>query len=212
MTTDNGIQPIPGPNPALACLLQKINDHSSEKIVVWCRFTEDVNVVMAELTANKISAVRLDGQVDQEQRRLNMESFQTDPEVRVIVGTPSTGGVGVNLAAGSTVIFYSHGFNLIERLQAMSRVRGINQKNRICQIDLVAKDTVDVRCMSLLEARVDIVGKIQDRSALLQMLKKDDADWSQKEIEVAVEESIHGHMEEKEAADLVEQMLEEKGE
>ena len=207
VTTDNGNQVIPGHNAALTRLMHEISERPDEKIVIWCRFTEDVNTVLAELAHQNIKAVRLDGQVDQEHRLENMSLFQNDPSVRVIVGTPSTGGVGVDLSAGSTVIFYSHGFNLIERLQAMSRVRGVNQKNKISQIDMVAVDTVDERCMSLLEARVDVVSRIQDRGTLLHVLKDDHGADFTLGASVDVSDAVFP---EDVAADVLERMIEGK--
>jgi SNF2 family DNA or RNA helicase len=206
--TDNGEQPIPGENNAVKRLVHEVLERSTEKIVIWCRFTADVTACFSALTEAGVRCVRHDGQVSQEDRDKNREEFQVDPAVRVVVGTPSTGGVGKDFSAGSTVIFYSHSFNLNERIQAFDRVRGVNQKHVVQQVDICGVQTVDERCMFLLGQRVDVISQIQDTSVLLSMLKSASAETADAKPEIITPEE--NSVSENEAADLLEQNLRTK--
>jgi SNF2 family DNA or RNA helicase len=208
--TDNGEQVIPGENNAAKRLLHEIEKRNTEKVVVWCRHRSDIDTVMRTLAEAEIVCVRHDGAITEEERAANLVRFQTDPLVRVIVGTPSTGGVGKNFSAGSTIIFYSHSFNLIERVQAFNRVRGISQDKPVQQVDICAIGTVDERCMVLLSKRVDVITVIQDKSVLLNMLKTapdEQVDWTPSSVShegVGVAESV---LSEDSAAEMMEQLI-----
>jgi len=213
VNTDNGEQPIPGKNNALERLLHEINERPGKKILVWCRFTSDITAVMDSLTTAGINCVRHDGQVTKEQRDLNKLAFQTDPAVRVVVGTPSTGGVGKDFSAGSVVIFYSHDYSLNNRIQAFDRVRGVNQDEVVEQVDLCAIGTVDERCMTLLGQHVDVISKIQDRSVLLEMLKGgvvEEAGITPEDVSPSDDSDDDKGVSEEEAADLIEASLKER--
>jgi len=210
-TDNDGEQAIPGENNAVKRLVHEVQERVTEKIVVWCRFTADVSSAFSALMEAGINCVRHDGQVTQEQRDLNREAFQMDPAVRVVVGTPSTGGVGKDFSAGSTVIFYSHSFNLNERIQAFDRVRGVNQKHVVQQVDICGVNTVDERCMFLLGQRVDVISQIQDTSVLLSMLKSTSLEAGSAKTEPPEISSPDetDSISEDEAADLLEKNLKE---
>jgi SNF2 family DNA or RNA helicase len=206
-TTEDGVQPIPGENNALKRLLHEVSERHDEKVVIWCRFTPDVDLVLDALKKAGVVSVRHDGAISQEERDKNREDFQGLSVVRVVVGTPSTGGVGKDFSAGSTVIFYSHSFNLIERIQAFDRVRGVNQTRPVQQVDICALGTVDERCLSLLKSHVDVVSRIQDRSTLLHVLRSADSEDSSVAAEPSSTSVDDASYSEDEAASVLESML-----
>ena len=58
------------------------------------------------------SVVDYFGETDQENRSKNIKRFQTDDKCRFFVGTTHTGGYGITLTAGSTMIYFSNGYDL----------------------------------------------------------------------------------------------------
>lgn len=150
------IHDLGSPRPSINAL-RGLVEQLPGKSVIWCRFTADVETVLAALREMGRNPVRYDGQVPQEDRPGIRAQFRDDPRVTDFVGTPATGGVGVDLSAADAVIFYSHGWNLAERLQAIARIQGPNQKSKSLLVaDLVAADTPDARCLDAHARKEDL--------------------------------------------------------
>lgn len=126
---------------ALAELLEDLVPH--HKVLVWAVYHdnyEDIREVCKDL---KIEYVELHGQVTD--REGAMKRFDQDPNCRVLIGHPGSGGIGVNLTAASYSIFYSRSFSLEFDLQAEARNHrgGSERHESITRIDLVTPGTID---------------------------------------------------------------------
>ena len=151
--------------------LEDIVEQVEGKIIVWCKFRADVELIHTTF-AEKFLCVRYDGALNHEQRAESLKRFTTDPKVKMIVGTPAAGGIGVDMSAADTMIFYSHDYNLGNRLQAIARMQGPNQKSKsLLLIDLVAVDTTDEDCLAILDKKQDLA-KILTGDKLREMLRK----------------------------------------
>ena len=100
------------------------------------------------------------GLTPQEQRQPNIKKFQSDPECRFMVGTPSTGGYGITLTAANTVIYYSNGYDLEKRLQSEDRAHRIGQKKSVTYVDLICEDTVDEKIVKALRKKINIASEV----------------------------------------------------
>jgi SWI/SNF-related matrix-associated actin-dependent regulator 1 of chromatin subfamily A len=87
-----------------AAVAERIRDVAAtgEKVVVFTAFNDGV-ARLAEALGE--AAVTITGAQNAEQRMQAVDRFQGDPEVRVAVCNIIAGGVGVNLTAGTHVIF-----------------------------------------------------------------------------------------------------------
>lgn len=148
--------PLDGPNPRVE-LAADVVEGSPGQAIVWCRFTADVDAVIAELNRRKVSYVRYDGQVDADVRQAALRAFN-EGEARVFVGNPAAGGRGLTLPC-PTVVWYSCSFNLEERLQATARARKVGGAG-IHVVDLVAEGTLDRKILGALEEKWDISATI----------------------------------------------------
>ena len=148
---DNGDTQVDAPfedNPratALKEILSNILESTEEKVIIWAVFKQnykDIAHVCNELNAK---FVELHGEVSGKNRDESVNSFNDDPNVRVLIGHPGSGGIGVNLVAASYSIFYSRSFSLEFDIQAEARnYRGGSERHSsITRIDLVAADTLD---------------------------------------------------------------------
>ena len=77
-----------------------------------------------------------------------------------MVGTPSTGGYGITLTAANTVIYYSNGYDLEERLQSEDRAHRIGQKKNVTYIDIIAEKTVDEKIQKSLRKKINIASEV----------------------------------------------------
>lgn len=161
VTADDGqVYPLGDKFPAAEAAIDMVKENPG-KSIIWCRFRSDVEVLVKGLQAAGMSPVRCDGSVPQKDRPGLRTRFREDPTANPWIGTLSTGGVGVDLGAANLMIFYSHGFDLVQRLQGLERNYGSTQKaNRVDVVDLVAADTADMGALKALERKEDLASKL----------------------------------------------------
>lgn len=126
------------------------------KTIVWSRFKVDIHRICAELQRRGIEHVVHTGDVDTKDREVAIKRFMEDPNVRAFVATTDSGGIGLNLTAATTVVYYSNAFSLEKRLQSEDRAHRIGQTKSVTYVDLVTPDTVDTRIVDALKAKQDI--------------------------------------------------------
>lgn len=147
---------------ALLEVLEKIQG----KAIIWCRFQRDVEIVRDALIEahGAWSTVTYYGPTSQEARQDAIEAFQSPnmPDCRFFVGTPHTGGKGINLTAASTVVYYSNDFSLEKRLQSEDRAHRIGQTGKVTYVDLVAPGTLDQRVLEALKKKRDVASLVID--------------------------------------------------
>jgi len=91
------------------------------------------------------------------ERQNVVERFQ-DPEhpLRFFVGQPRTGGYGLTLTEGKTVIYYSNGYDLEIRLQSEDRAHRIGQTNKVTYVDIIIENTIDEKILKALRSKMNI--------------------------------------------------------
>jgi SNF2 family DNA or RNA helicase len=142
--------------------LMSILENVEGKAIIWSHYTHDVERII-----NKIKEVYGDdsvvdyyGATDSDQRSINIKKFQTDDKCRFFVGTTHTGGYGITLTAGSTMIYFSNGYDLEKRQQSEARIDRIGQTKKMTYIDIISQDTIDERIVKALRNKVNIANAI----------------------------------------------------
>lgn len=115
------------------------------KVIIWSCFKENYKVIEDMLEQLGIKYAILIGGLTDTLRQQQIDLFQTDPTVRVMVANQQAGGVGVTLTAASYMIYYSRSFSLEADLQSEARCHrgGSEIHDKITRIDLVAPATID---------------------------------------------------------------------
>lgn len=75
------------------------------------------------------------------------EEFQTNPNIFCFILSTRAGGLGINLIAADTVIFYDNDWNPTMDSQATDRAHRIGQKKKVHVYRLVTKGTVEERIL-----------------------------------------------------------------
>lgn len=128
-------------NPALQALERDVSS-TDNKIIIWCQFREDIAKVSALMKRMGIDAVEYHGGIKPADREKAIDNFMRFKKFRVFIGQPQAGGVGLNLSAASTIIWYSHTQDLIIREQASERATKVGGRV-IDIIDYECDDSVD---------------------------------------------------------------------
>ena len=136
------------------------------KLLVWCRFRAELNRLHARLSTMypTIPLGRIHGGQKRDERDAALRLL--DPRVCpsgpvVVVGTPASGAMGLNLTASHTVVYLSNDYNLKTRLQSEDRVHRPGQTSPVSYFDIVAEGpngqkTIDHTIMKALKAKDDL--------------------------------------------------------
>ena len=82
------------------------------------------------LRARQHKFVRLDGSTKVSDRAAVVSGFQSDDSIFVFMLSTRAGGLGINLTAADTVIFFESDWNPTVDQQAMDRAHRLGQRNR----------------------------------------------------------------------------------
>ena len=142
--------------------LMNILENVEGKTIIWSHYTHDVKRIIEKIKEvyGDESVVDYFGETDQENRSKNIKKFQTDDKCRFFVGTTHTGGYGITLTAGSTMIYFSNGYDLEKRQQSEARIDRIGQTKKMTYIDIMAQDTIDEHIVKALRNKVNIANTI----------------------------------------------------
>jgi len=91
----------------------------------------------------KYKYMRLDGSSKLEDRRDMVEDFQTKSDIFVFLLSTRAGGLGINLTAADTVIFYDSDWNPTMDEQAMDRCHRLGQEKQVTVYRLVTMHTIE---------------------------------------------------------------------
>jgi hypothetical protein len=151
---DEELRPIAGKNPRLGALEVAL-DETTLPVIVWAKYTADIDAIAEVLRKRKMSFGIWDGRTSPEDRQRLKEDFQAG-KLDVFLAKASSAGRGITLTAASTVIYYNNTFSLDERKQSEDRAHRIGQTKSVRYIDIVATDTVDERILEVLRGKRDI--------------------------------------------------------
>lgn len=78
------------------------------------------------------------------------------PDIFVFLLSTRAGGLGINLTAADTVIFYDHDWNPSNDAQAMDRAHRLGQTRQVTVYRLITKGTIDERIVQLASVKKDV--------------------------------------------------------
>lgn len=148
-------------------LMEILEESGSSKVIVWGKFTYDIELISQRLTKEKVGYVIYTGNTSSNDRVAAIESFRTDPSCKVFLGNPAAAGIGLNLTVANIVVWYSTTFNLDEYLQANDRCHRIGQKWPVTYITLTTPGSLDVKIAAALRKKKHTADMILDLRDLL---------------------------------------------
>lgn len=145
----------------------RLREDHQLKLLVWCRFRSELGRLMSELQTGKHGSIHIGaiwgGQKPGEREvALRLLDPRTAPAGPVVVlGTPASGSMGLNLTAAHTVVYLSNDYNLKVRLQSEDRVHRPGQKNIVSYFDVIAvgpkgQRTIDATIVKALRDKSDL--------------------------------------------------------
>ncbi len=162
---DEGVKPewvFDGKLLALEDILDDYVIGEGKKLVVFCRFRPEIDIIQALFEKKKIQYASIYGDIRIEDRGPVVHDFQTKPEIKVFLAQIDTAGLGITLTAADTCVYYSKNFNYAAYSQSLARIHRIGQKNTCTYIDLSVEGTIDELISKALSRKEDLAKTIVD--------------------------------------------------
>ena len=125
-------------------LLRELKN-GGHRVLLYFQMTRMINLMEEYLTYRNYKYCRLDGSTKLEDRRDTVHDFQTRPEIFIFLLSTRAGGLGINLTAADTVIFYDSDWNPTIDSQAMDRAHRLGQTKQVSVYRLITRGTIEER-------------------------------------------------------------------
>ncbi|PWY96940.1 hypothetical protein BCV70DRAFT_208990 [Testicularia cyperi] len=131
----------------------KANGH---RVLLYFQMTRMIDLMEEYLIYRQYKYLRLDGASKISDRRDMVTDWQTKPELFIFLLSTRAGGLGINLTAADTVIFYDHDWNPSNDSQAMDRAHRLGQTRQVTVYRLITKGTIDERIVRLARNKKEV--------------------------------------------------------
>ncbi|XBW35127.1 hypothetical protein QEN19_000690 [Hanseniaspora menglaensis] len=131
----------------------KKGDH---KCLIYFQMTKMMDMIEDYLVYKGYKYVRLDGSTTLERRRDLVSDFQTNDDIFIFLLSTRAGGLGINLVAADTVIFYDSDWNPTIDSQAMDRAHRLGQQRQVTVYRLICKDTIEEKMRDIANQKEEI--------------------------------------------------------
>lgn len=156
----------------------KQNDH---RVLVYFQMTKMMDLMEEYLSYRQHKYIRLDGSSKLDDRRDLVHDWQTKPEIFVFLLSTRAGGLGINLTAADTVIFYDSDWNPTIDSQAMDRAHRLGQTKQVTVYRLLARDTIEERMRDRAKQKEQVQQVVMEGKATM-VNKKEDAAAKKKDV------------------------------
>jgi len=144
---------------ALNGLLEEILSSDDNKVIVWCTYREELNMVTELLEQEGIGYVRVDGRT--KDFVACQDKFNTDPDCRVYLAQVAT-GIGVTLNAANYTIYYGVTYSLDHFEQSLKRNHRSGQTRPVTVYLLKTLGSVHEFVFRALQRKQDISATLTD--------------------------------------------------
>lgn len=125
-------------------LLRQLKE-GGHRVLLYFQMTRMIDLMEEYLTYRNYKYCRLDGSTKLEDRRDTVAAFQSSPDIFVFLLSTRAGGLGINLTAADTVIFYDSDWNPTIDSQAMDRAHRLGQTRQVTVYRMITRGTIEER-------------------------------------------------------------------
>jgi SWI/SNF-related matrix-associated actin-dependent regulator 1 of chromatin subfamily A len=128
---------------------------SEDKIVVFAHHHDVIDGLVEGLVEYGVTSI--DGRTSLANRQIAVETFQTDPKTRVIVGSIGAMGTGFTLTAASYVAFVELDWVPGNLAQAEDRLHRIGQAESVLVQHLMLDGSFDGRMAATVVSKMEVI-------------------------------------------------------
>jgi len=157
-TSGGNIEDIPN-NPKIQMIVDLLKSKKpTDKTIIWTNWVWVIKALSKRLSEEGIKCVTYYGGTSDNDRQIAQDTYNQDPEVKVFIGNPAAGGVGLDLwghmpewvgtdkeldTNTTQMIYYSQNWSMIHRSQSEKRATRIGTRVSVQITDLVIPKTID---------------------------------------------------------------------
>lgn len=159
LKTEDGTEVSFNDNPKAQATQELLEDLApSHKVIIWAVFKENYKTLRAICQRMDLPFREIHGEISPKNKKKAEDDFQKDPKVRVMIGHPRAGGIGINLTASSQTIRYSSDYSLEDYIQSRDRNHrgGSEIHESITQRNLVMAGTIEEKVIECLDEKKQI--------------------------------------------------------
>jgi hypothetical protein len=116
---------------------------NGSRVLIFAQMTTMLDLLETYLRARQHKFVRLDGSTKVSDRAAVVSGFQSDESIFVFMLSTRAGGLGINLTAADTVVFFESDWNPTVDQQAMDRAHRLGQTRTVHVYRLICRNTVE---------------------------------------------------------------------
>ncbi|KAL4717058.1 hypothetical protein ACJJTC_016945 [Scirpophaga incertulas] len=139
----------------LDSLLRRLKERG-HRVLIYSQMTKMIDLLEEYMWHRKHKYMRLDGSSKISARRDMVADFQARTDIFVFLLSTRAGGLGINLTAADTVIFYDSDWNPTVDQQAMDRAHRLGQTKQVTVYRLICKGTIEERIMQRAREKSEI--------------------------------------------------------
>lgn len=145
---------------ALKQLLETLTPNG--KVLVWAAWRNNYLQIAKVCDSIGVKYVTLVGGMSDTSRNAAVDALVKDPETRVLIGNPGSGGIGVNLVEAKYAVFYSRTFSMMHKVQAEARNfrGGSEMHDKITHYDIVCENSIDELIAEKLALKIQMSDKL----------------------------------------------------
>ncbi|KAJ2552240.1 putative DNA helicase ino80 [Coemansia sp. RSA 1933] len=117
------------------------------RVLLYFQMTKMIDLFEEYLAYRKHTYLRLDGSSKISDRRDMVMDWQTRDDIFIFLLSTRAGGLGINLTAADTVIFFESDWNPTVDSQAMDRAHRLGQTRQVVVYRLITRGTVEERIL-----------------------------------------------------------------
>ncbi|XP_053674101.1 chromatin-remodeling ATPase INO80 [Anopheles nili] len=126
------------------------------RVLIYSQMTKMIDLLEEYMWHRKHRYMRLDGSSKISERRDMVADFQNRADIFVFLLSTRAGGLGINLTAADTVIFYDSDWNPTVDQQAMDRAHRLGQTKQVTVYRLICKGTIEERILQRAREKSEI--------------------------------------------------------
>jgi SWI/SNF-related matrix-associated actin-dependent regulator 1 of chromatin subfamily A len=146
--------------PAVIAHVADALDDNDNKIIIAAHHHDVIAALVKDLS--DFHPVSLTGENNEQQRLAAVDAFQTDPNVRVFVGSITAAGVGITLTASSHVVFAELDWVPGNISQFEDRAHRIGQTETVLVQHIVLDGSLDARMARMLVSKQAVIDSALD--------------------------------------------------
>lgn len=131
-------------------LIEELTENPENKLVIFSQWKRMFDLLIKELKRKNLSYEYLNGDIPASQRKVIIDRFQNDPDVKIFLSTDA-GGVGVNLQSANILINVDLPWNPAVLEQRIGRIYRLGQKKHINVFNFISRGSIEHRILYLLD-------------------------------------------------------------